>query len=275
MRIEDFDGPRIQPGAGRGAMDTLRWLGLDWDLEPLVQSHDHIPYRTRIETLAGSGNAYQCHLTRREIGSQASAPNEGDGELVFPEELRPAIAGNPVPFQWEEGSHWRFITTPGHHETVLDRICGTHEFEPATECGDFVVWTIRNEPAYQLAVVTDDIRQGVTDVVRGNDLLPSAARQQLLYNAFQQKPPRWWHMPLVRGGDGRRLAKRHGDTRLDHYRDEGVPPQRILGLIGWWCGLIPAREAISSEEFLTLFDADKLPSDDVVFSKEDEAWLTM
>ena len=78
----------------------------------------------------------------------------------------------------------------------------------------------------------------------------------------------------VRGADGRRLAKRHGDTRLDHYRDAGVQPQRIIGLPAWWCGLIPARQSLSSREFLDVFDVDKLPSNDVIFSEEDETWLT-
>lgn len=255
-------------------MDTLEWLGLDWDHEPLVQSQDLSPYLNRMKTLAESGSIYRCHLSRREISSGASAPNEGDGESVFPAELRPESAGDPCTFEREKDSHWRFITQSGHREIVLDQISGHNEFRPATECGDFVVWTVRDEPAYQLAVVVDDIRQGITDVVRGDDLLPSAARQQLLYGAFDTRPPRWWHLPLVRGADGRRLAKRHGDTRLDHYRDAGVQPQRIIGLLAWWCGLIPARQSLSSREFLDVFDVDKLPSNDVIFSEEDETWLT-
>lgn len=274
MRIEDFDGPRIRAGAGKSAMETLKWLGLDWDDEPLVQSSDRTPYLEKMEALAESGLAYQCHLTRREIGSGASAPNEGDHELVFPANLRPTEAGDPRSFEWTEGSHWRFLTTSGHHEIVHDQISGDHDFEPAAECGDFVTWTVRDEPAYQLAVVVDDMRQGITDVVRGDDLLSSTARQQLLYTAFQSDPPRWWHMPLVRGADGRRLAKRHGDTRLDHYREAGVPPEKILGLLAWWCGLLSCRAPISSGDFLEAFDASRLPTEDVVYTDEDETWLT-
>lgn len=274
MRIEDFDGPRIRPGAAESTMETLKWLGLDWDEAPLVQSLDRSPYLEKMSALSNAGMVYQCHLSRGEIRSEASAPNEGDHELNFPSHLRPEEAGSSLSFDWHEGCHWRFMTTAGHREIVHDQVSGDHEFELAAECGDFVTWTIRDEPAYQLAVVVDDMRQGITDVVRGNDLLSSAARQQLLYGALESKPPRWWHLPLVRGIDGRRLAKRHGDTRLDHYRESGVPPQRILGLIAWWCGLTATREALSAEEFLGVFETEKLPPEDVVYSKEDETWLS-
>ena len=274
MRIEDFDGPRIQAGASDSAIEILQWLGLDWDGEPLVQSRDHSIYMAAMTQLAESGLTYRCNLSRKEISTGASAPNEGDQELRFPDNLRPENAGRPCQFNRTDGTHWRFITRPGHSSLVKDSISGIREFEPAAECGDFVVWTVRDEPAYQLAVVVDDIRQGVTDVVRGDDLLPSAARQQLLYSSLQATPPRWWHMPLVRGEDGRRLAKRHGDTRLDRYRAEGVPPQKILGLVAWWCGLVSTREAMDQDELLGLFDHAKLPSEDVIFTVEDEKWLT-
>ena len=117
---------------------------------------------------------------------------------------------------------------------LTDEIAGPLLHRPFDEVGDFVVWTKRGVPAYQLAVVVDDARQHVSDVVRGDDLLPSAGRQTLLYRALDHTSPRWWHVPLVLGEDGRRLAKRHGDTRLATYRDAGVPPERIVGLLAGW-----------------------------------------
>jgi glutamyl-tRNA synthetase len=119
----------------------------------------------------------------------------------------------------------------------------------------------------------DDARQGITDVVRGDDLLPSAARQQLLYRALGVLPPRWWHLPLVLGPDGRRLAKRNGDTRLETYRQQGVSPQRILGLMGFWCGLCQQPIEMTLADFLTAFQLDTLPRAPVVFSEDEHAWL--
>ncbi|MCH2133605.1 MAG: glutamate--tRNA ligase family protein [Phycisphaerales bacterium] len=270
MRIEDFDGPRVRPGAAQASLETLKWLGLDWDGPALVQTDDRDPYVTAIEGLAQRGLAYPCTLSRREIA--AAAPHEDDHEIPFEPSLRPPDAGRPMDFHPEEGTHWRLVVSP-EAEPVSDMLRGELDCYPARECGDFVIWTVRDEPAYQLAVVVDDIRQQVTDVVRGDDLLPSAARQQLLYRHLGHPAPRWWHLPLVRGSDGRRLAKRHGDTRIDHYRDSGVPPERVVGLLAWWCGLLPERSPLSAADFRDRFDETALPSDDVVMTAEDDAWL--
>src|SRR5690606_3004292 len=121
--------------------------------------------------------------------------------------------------------------------------------------------------------VVDDARQGVTDVVRGADLLPSAARQELLYRALDLTPPRWWHLPLVIGQDGRRLAKRHGDTRIDAYREQGVRPQRIIGLLAFWSGVLNDRAEMPAHEFRMAFKAANLPSSPITFTQDDHQWL--
>ena len=271
MRLEDLDGPRIQSGAGEAALDILNWLGLDWDPPVLTQSKDLTPYLEAINRLAAAGLAYPCSISRKDIA--ASAPQEGSHETRFAAALRPDDAGQPRSFEWDEGTHWRLLVGPGVME-VKDQLQGETSFNPLEECGDFPIWTMRNEPAYQLAVVVDDLRQEITDVVRGNDLLPSAARQQLIYQHLGQESPRWWHLPLVRGSDGRRLAKRHGDTRISHYRERGTSPERILGLLASWCGLIDEPELMKPEELLEKFDPGMLSMQDVIFSKEDEQWLT-
>lgn len=270
MRVEDLDGPRIQSGASDAALDILQWLGLDWDQPVLIQSQNLSPYLEAIGRLAEAGLAYPCSLSRKDIA--ASAPQEGEHDTIFPETMRPPDAGEPRRFHWTEGTHWRLLVSSGT-VPVSDQLQGDLSFEPSTECGDFVIWTVRNEPAYQLAVVVDDLRQNVTDVVRGDDLLPSAARQQLIYQLSGQDPPKWWHLPLVRGADGRRLAKRHGDTRISHYRESGVSPDRILGLLAKWSGLIEEPALLKPEDLLDKFDPKLLPMQDVTFSKEDEAWL--
>ena len=128
-------------------------------------------------------------------------------------------------------------------------------------------------PAYQLAVVVDDARQGVTDVVRGDDLLASAARQSLIYRALRLSEPRWWHLPLVLGPDGRRLAKRHGDTHVETYRAAGVRPQRVIGLLAKWCNACDECVEMSAGDFLRAFRIDRLSKSPVTFTQEDHQWL--
>ena len=123
-------------------------------------------------------------------------------------------------------------------------------------------------PAYQLAVVVDDAAQGVTEVVRGDDLIPSTPRQLLLYRALGLTPPRFCHVPLVVGPDGRRLAKRHGDTRLAALRQAGVQAEGLLGLLAWSCGWIDEVRSIASRELLPLFTLDAMPRHPFVLTSE-------
>ncbi|MEO1513307.1 MAG: glutamate--tRNA ligase family protein, partial [Planctomycetota bacterium] len=240
------------------------------------------PYRAAMRALAEAGLAYPCTLTRKQIEAAASAPNETDkgegGELRFDPALRPAgfERGRRARFD-DEATNWRLAVEPGEIE-VEDRVAGRHAIDVAREVGDFVVWTKRGCPSYQLAVVVDDARQGVTDVVRGRDLIPSAARQALLQRALGLATPRWWHVGLVRGEDGRRLAKRHGDTRLAGYRESGAPADRVVGLLAWWTGLTAEPEPMAAAEFAERLAVDSIVTrgrwaDDVTFTREHERWL--
>lgn len=269
LRIEDLDGPRIKPGAADATIDLLRWLGLDWDGPILVQSHDLSPYHAAMHALTTSARAYPCDLSRAQIEAAASAPQEGTGEVHFPASLRPALA--PRTFDAPD-SGWRFVV-PDDAVAFTDDFAGEQSRCPARTIGDFAIWTKAAQPAYQLAVVVDDHRQGVTDVIRGDDLIDSAARQLLLYRALGYTPePTYTHLPLVLGPDGRRLAKRHGDTRLDHYRARGVPAERIIALLGRWCGM-GVTEALSAVDFARSLDVTRIPTGPVTFTAEDDAWL--
>lgn len=251
-------------------MDILRWLGIDWDEGPFIQSADLEPYRAAMQALARSARAYPSELTRTEIEAAASAPQEGTHETPFPASLRPRLAARD--FDAPE-TNWRFVTPPGHVR-FKDAFAGAQEHDPTTTVGDFVIWTKRGQPAYQLAVVVDDHRQGVNTVVRGNDLLDSAARQLLLYDALDYFPnPGYFHLPLVRGSDGKRLAKRHGDTRLESYRAAGVSPERVVGLLASWSGVTDAPQPMPANEFARRFDLARLPRNDVTFTQEHHAWL--
>lgn len=285
LRIEDLDGPRIKPGAIEQTVDLLRWLGMDWDEGPIVQSKDYEPSVKAMRRLAAAGMVYPSDATRSEGLSEGqdaslSAPQEGVREAHHGADQRPAEA--PREFA-EVQRAWRFITPAGPVE-VDDAFCGKQIVNPSESVGDFVVWTKRGTPAYQLAVVVDDARQGVTEVVRGDDLLDSAGRQMLLYEALRKAghlgaedaTPRYWHLPLVRGADGRRLAKRHGDTRLDTYRAKGVRAERVIGLVGAWCGPDPAnapRREMSAEEFRRGLDLSTMCRGAITFTPEDDAWL--
>lgn len=272
MRIEDLDGPRIKPDSAQQCLDLLSWLGIDYDGEIVVQSHDLQPYRLAMQRLAQQRLVFRCDLTRKEIEQAASAPHAGEHETRFPPELRPREDQDALWTFGDERANYRLLV-PDRVLTIDDAIAGTVMFNPSKEIGDFVIWTRRGVPAYQLAVVVDDARQGVTHVMRGDDLLPSAARQSLLYEAFGAMPPNWMHFPLVVGEDGRRLAKRHGDTRLTMYRDQGVPAERVIGLLASWCGLEGGRAEISSQDFLARFNLDTLPRCPITFTPEDHAWL--
>jgi glutamyl-tRNA synthetase len=281
MRVEDLDTPRVKPGAIEQTVDELAWLGLRWDSpargEPVpVQSTRLNRYRALMQHLARAGLVYRCELTRAELERVVSAPQEGAHETPFPASLRPS--NRPRAFEDEAGTatNWRFCV-PAEAVTVRDRLLGEVECRPCETVGDFVVWTKRGTPSYQLAVVADDYDAGVTEIVRGDDLVDSGARQLLLWRALGFGPePMGTHLPLVVGADGRRLAKRHGDTRVAGYRARGVPAERVIGLIAAWSGVLDRRspEPMDAASFRERFNLGSMSTDAVVMTPEDEAWLT-
>jgi glutamyl-tRNA synthetase len=267
LRIEDLDTPRVKAGAIEETIETLAWLGLDWDVGPMVQSADLEPYREAMRRLASAGRVYRCVLSRGEIEAAGSAPQEGVHEVRFPPSLRGEVSRE---FDDGPGTNWRLVVDEEIVE-FEDGLRGPTRVDPAAEIGDFVVWMKSGQPSYQLAVVVDDARQSVTQVVRGDDLVGSAGRQMLLQRALGVGvTPRYTHLPLVRGRDGRRLAKRHGDTRLTTYRQTGVSAERVIGLIARWSGV--EGGAMSAAEFAGRFVLERMPRQDVVFDEEDRSW---
>ncbi len=273
LRIEDLDDTRVRPGMIDDTIALLRWLGLDWDSGPFTQSSNHGAYRAAMQTLAEHGRVYPCALTRSQVEAAASAPHATESpEARFDPALRPGAI--PTTFD-DAGTNWRLIVEPGETR-FTDAHMGPQRFDLDATSGDFVVWTKRSAPSYQLAVVVDDAAGGVTQVVRGNDLLDSAARQLLLYRALSLNPePAYTHLPLIRGQDRRRLAKRDRDTRIDTYAGAGSSPERVIGLIARWCGLTREPAPMSLPEFQSGFSLDTLPQNDIVFTPEDAAWLSV
>ncbi len=270
LRIEDLDGPRIQPGAQAQVIEILNWLGIDYEEPVLVQSADMSPYEDVIGELSARDAIFACQLSRSEIQQAASAPHQDSHELRFSPNLRPE---DSIAYSFSHPDQNYRLMVPDQEVTFEDGFAGLIKHHPHQEVGDFVVWTKRGVPAYQLAVVVDDARQGITDVVRADDLLPSTARQILIYQALGWKIPRFWHFPLVCGPDGRRLAKRHGDTRLTFYRDAGVHPERIIGLLAFWSGIVEHRTELTANDFRNGFQLSKVSHHAITFTQEDHQWL--
>jgi glutamyl-tRNA synthetase len=278
LRIDDLDGPRIKAGASAEAIDVLAWLGLDWDEGPYYQRSELASYRAALERLAAQGDVYPCRCTRREIeAASLSAPHGDEHELRYPGTCRPGDQGKNPPLAppCEGGGSrtaWRFVAPEGA-TMFVDQFAGPHEHDVQSTTGDFLVATKEGLPSYQLAVVVDDARQGIDRIVRGDDLLASTHRQQLLQARLGvERTARHYHLPLVVGADGRRLAKRHGDTRASTYRQLGVAPERLVGLVAEWCGLGP-RGDMPATAFAQRFDLAKLPRTPIIFTPADDAWL--
>lgn len=267
MRIEDLQGPRIKLNAIQETMEILQWLGLDWDGEVLIQSESLHHSEEALDHLIANDAVYHCNLSRKEIQESTSAPHPVGVQKQ--QVIRPNHVQSHNLNVHTSDTNWRFIVKETHR-TIQDQHCGTVEL---TLDQDFIVWTKQGMPSYQLAVVVDDHRQGVTDVIRGNDLLQSAAWQELLYSAMDWIPPTWHHLPLILGPDGRRLAKRHGETRLTSFRKHGTSPERIIALIARWCSIELDGTEMSAKTFMQKFDPTKLQTDDIVFRDEDKKWL--
>ncbi len=271
LRVEDLDGPRVKRGAAEEALLDLRWLGLDWDGEPLLQSTRAAAHGEALEALRAAGLVYPCVCTRREIETSQSAPQEGEDLPVYPGTCRGRFA-SPGEAKAASGRDpaWRFRVPEDREVAFADGFRGKVRDRPARTSGDFVVAKRTGEAAYMLAVVVDDAFQGVDEVLRGDDLLPATPLQILLHEALGLRTPRYVHLPLVRGPDGRRLAKRHGDTRLSALRGAGVPPERVLGLLARWSGL-GAGEPVSARDLLARgFSLDRVPRADAVFTGGDD-----
>lgn len=266
LRIEDIDSPRVQPGAADAAAADLRWLGLDWDLGPIVQTERLSVYEAALARLRSQERVYPCTCSRGDIERAASAPHLEHEGPVYPgtcaRRTSAAAAGlDGRPYAWR----FRVEEGPAVFE-FEDGFRGPTQVDLLQAGGDFVVWKSANTPAYQLAVVVDDAGQGVTEVIRGDDLVPSTPRQLLLYRALALEPPRFSHVPLVVGPDGKRLAKRHGDTRLASLRARGVRPEALLGLLAYSCGWIDRIEPITLPELRKRFRLETIPPEPFVLT---------
>ena len=258
LRMEDLDHPRDKPGAAAQAVEDLRWLGFDWD-EKYVQSERRELYRAAIGRLAASGLVYPCICSRRDVEAAQSAPHDGE-QLRYPGTCRGRFA------TWEEAARakgaapcWRFRTPPGAVVEFDDVFAGRCRQDVAATLGDFPLARDVDGAGYTLAVVVDDATMGVTEVVRGDDLLPATPAQILVQRALGLPTPAYCHVPLVVGSDGRRLAKRHGDTRIASFRRAGGRPEAVIGRLAATCGWAEPGEEVALADLVQRFNMTTIP----------------
>ena len=231
LRIEDLDGPRCRPEFTAAAMEDLRWLGLEWtegpDVggphPPYVQSERAAWYLEVWRRLEATGLIYPSPHSRRDVEAAAAAPHEG--EPIFPPALRPAGRERAAA---PGGVPWRFRAPDGRTIEFHDGLQGRVTRTAGVDFGDFVVWRRDDLAAYELAVVADDHAMEIAEVVRGEDLLTSTARQLLLFEALGWPPPAFAHAPLVCDATGRRLAKRTGGLAIRELRAAGWTAADVL-----------------------------------------------
>ena len=283
LRIEDLDTPRTKLGAAEQAVEDLRWLGLDWDASNheqsfTVQSNREERYSQILEHLKERNLVYPCTCSRSEVEQAASAPHESvlDGTIYPGTCSHRSSLDAAVLDRSGQKYAWRFRMPSGTHEWS-DGLFGTQSLNAKELLGDFVVGRSYGVTAYQLAVVIDDHDFGINHVVRGNDLIFSTYRQNAIYHAMAWSPPAWLHVPLVVGTDGRRLAKRHGDTRLSMYREQGVLPEKMIGYLAETLGLTKDVSSISALELLASLGPNndwiqRMTRDNIVFDPE-RPWL--
>ena len=256
LRMEDLDTQRTSAEYAQILREDLLWLGLDWDEETQPQSQRSEIYRQYFEKLETMGLLYPCYCTRSQLHS-VNAPHLSDGTYVYAgtcrnltEEQRAAFGRAPA---------WR-VTVPDQEWTVEDKIQGLYKENLATHCGDFVVRRADGVYVYQLAVTVDDGLAGVTQVVRGMDLLSSAPRQMYLQSLLGFSHPEYAHVPMLLAPDGRRLSKRDKDLDLGYLRSH-TTAEKLIGVLAASAGLLDAPTPISARELAQEFSFAKIRGD--------------
>ncbi len=278
LRIDDLDGQRARPEHVAGALEDLRWLGLDWDGAPFVQSERTASLEDALLRLVLRSLAYPCVCSRKDQQSALGAPHASDeaalapGELCYPGTCRDRFrslrhaelqSGRPAGLR---------LRVPPRPVRVHDALRGAYEEDVSATVGDFLLARRDGAVAYQLAVVVHDAEQGVSEVVRGDDLLPSTPRQALLQELLGLPHPRWLHLPLVLDEDGERLAKRSGGLTLAALRERGCDPRRLVAWAARSLGMA-APAALAPAEGTALFTPARIPREPLRFTAADERAL--
>lgn len=272
LRIEDLDAMRCPRSLADQIEEDLQWFGIDWDDggsaggEQWYQSSRTEIYDRYFEVLKDKGLLYPCFCSRAELHT-AQAPHRSDGTYIYAGTCR-----NLTPEQIAEKSKrrppaWR-VRVPDRVVSFTDGCQGVYTENLAQDCGDFIIRRSDGVYGYQLAVVVDDGEMGVTEVVRGSDLLNSTPRQMYLYEQLGFPTPQFYHMPLLTAPDGRRLSKRDGDLDLGVLRERFGRPEPIVGMLAKAAGLRPTAEPVALHELIADFSWDKIPKQDIALPEE-------
>ena len=266
LRVEDLDPIRCQPAYAWELMEDLEWLGLDWDeggeSPSYWQSNRSDRYLAAFEKLRSKGLIYPCFCTRGQRLNEAPHGHEVSSgcpcAAFTPEQVAEHTRLRPP--------GWR-VRVPNRTISFTDGLQGPFSQDLAVDCGDFPIKRWDGAWAYQLAVVVDDAEMGVTQVVRGRDLLDSTPRQLWLYEALELKAPEFYHVPLLLAPDGRRLAKRDADLDMGALRRR-YTPQQLLGILAQLCGQQDTPAPVEATALAARFDWNKVPKDDITVAAE-------
>ncbi len=280
LRIEDIDKPRSRPEFAAQGVDDLLWLGIDWDegpdkggrFAPYVQSEREERYHAALEQLRAAGKVYPCYCSRSELASIASAPHGLSSEgAAYPGLCRHLTAEEQFQKEAKKTPAIRFIMP---HEPIAfqDGVAGWVQYD-GDALGDFVVKRADEMFSYQLAVTVDDSAMGITDVLRGADLLDSTPRQLALYEALGQQPPSFAHIPLVVDESGERLSKRDKSLTLASLRQAGVKPERLTGALAHMAGWTERLEPATARELIKAYHPPRIPGSGIVLTERILQWL--
>ena len=281
LRIEDTDASRVTEEAFQGVMDSLRWLGIDWDEgpdvggphEPYRQSQRMPIYREMTEKLLAQGDAYPCYCTETELEERRNAAKAKGQPWRYEGRCRDLTAQERAAFEAEGRPHVVRFRMPEREWVTRDLVKGEVRWK-AGDLSDFVLARTDGSPLFLLAVAVDDLLMGVTHVVRGDDLLASAPRNAAVIEALGGTPPSYAHVPQVNGPDGKPLSKRHGSTSVEAFREQGILPEALmnyLALLGW------SKDAettfLSRQELIEAFDLDRVSKNPARFDTEKLEWM--
>jgi len=263
LRMEDLDTQRTSDEFARVLREDLLWLGLDWDRETQPQSKRSDVYEKYFDILKEKDLLYPCYCTRSQLHS-VNAPHLSDGTYVYAGTCRDLTEAQRAAF--DRKPSWR-VKVPDKLWTVEDLCQGTYTENLATDCGDFVVRRADGVFVYQLAVTVDDGEAGVSEVVRGMDLLSSSPRQMYLQSLFGFPHPQYGHVPLLLAPDGRRLSKRDQDLDLGVLRQR-MSAETLIGSLACTAGLLSKPEKVSARELATVFSWDKLKKENIYLDNQ-------
>ena len=262
LRMEDLDTLRTRAEYAELLRDDLRWLGLDWDLETEAQSLRSAVYDRYFEELKEKNLLFPCYCTRSQLHN-VNAPHLSDGTYVYAGTCRNLTEAQRA--EKKRLPSWR-VMVPDREFALTDLVQGDYRENLLTDCGDFVVRRADGVYVYQLAVTVDDGESGVTEVVRGWDLLGSAPRQMYLQELFGFRHPEYAHIPMLMAPEGRRLSKRDQDLDMGALRNR-LKPEQLIGVLAHAAGLTETAAPISAKELATIFDWSKIKGKEIVVTE--------